>query len=298
MGKNSGVNVMQTGINLLIITGLSGAGKSVTMQALEDIGFFCVDNLPPSLIPKFADLIVQSQNVMKVGLVCDMRGGAFFKDLFDALEELDRKSLEVNYQIVYLEADDSTIVRRFKETRRRHPLAVDGRIVEGIAEERKMLDDMRGKADIIINTSNLKANDLRQEILNRFSQLDQQHLKVDIMSFGFKHGMPIEVDMVFDVRFLPNPHYVDHLRPKTGRDQDVYDYVMKWPITNTFYDKMQDMVDFLLPQFRKEGKTQVVIGIGCTGGKHRSVALAERLHEHIRERGEWTSVVHRDHEKR
>ncbi|MCX7571018.1 RNase adapter RapZ [Tumebacillus sp. DT12] len=290
---------MQTGINLLIITGLSGAGKSVTVQALEDIGFFCVDNLPPALIPKFGDLIAQSQGkVTKVGLVCDMRGGDFFKDLFDALKELEQRGhQEINYQIVFLEADDSTIVRRFKETRRRHPLAKDGRVVEGIAEERKMLDEIRGKADIILNTSNLKASELRAEILGRFSQIDEQHLKVDIMSFGFKHGVPIEADLVFDVRFLPNPHYVDSLRPLTGKHPDVYEYVMKWPITSAFVHKLEDMIDFLLPQFRKEGKTQVVIGIGCTGGKHRSVALAETLYKHLKDRDEWATVVHRDHEK-
>ncbi|MGZ4031004.1 MAG: RNase adapter RapZ [Tumebacillaceae bacterium] len=289
---------MQAGINLLIITGVSGAGKSVMMQALEDIGFFCVDNLPPALIPKFGDLIVQSQGkVTKVGLVCDMRGGAFFEDLYEALQDLDTKSNEIHYQIVYLEADDSTIVRRYKETRRRHPLAKDGRVVEGIAEERKILEEIRGKADLIINTSNLKASELREDIMGRFSQIDQQHLKVDIMSFGFKHGVPIEADMIFDVRFLPNPHYVDHLRPLTGKTQDVYDYVMKWPITEAFLHKLTDMIDFLLPQFRKEGKTQIVIGIGCTGGKHRSVALSEFLYNHVKERGEWASVVHRDCDK-
>ncbi|HEU4962717.1 MAG TPA: RNase adapter RapZ [Bacilli bacterium] len=288
---------MQTGINLLIITGLSGAGKSVTMQALEDIGFFCVDNLPPALIPKFADLIVQSQGkVTKVGLVCDLRSGDFFRDLFSSLQELESRS-HINYQILFLEADDGTIVRRFKETRRRHPMAHDGRIVDGIQEERRMLEEIRGKADLIINTSYLKSSDLRQEIVNRFSHVDDQHMRVDVMSFGFKHGVPIEADMIFDVRFLPNPHYVDSLRPHTGKHPDVYDYVMKWPVTTTFLNKLIDMVDFLLPQFAKEGKTHVVIGIGCTGGKHRSVALAETLYQHIQER-EWASVVHRDADKR
>ena len=288
---------MQAGINLLIITGLSGAGKSVTVQALEDIGFFCVDNLPPALIPKFGELMIQSQGkITKVALVCDMRGGDFFKDLFHSLEELEKKSNDIQYQIVFLEADDSTIIRRFKETRRRHPLAKDGRMVEGITDERKTLEEIRGKADIIINTTNLKAADLRKDILNRFSQIDQQHLKVDIMSFGFKHGVPIEADMIFDVRFLPNPHYVDHLRPLTGMNNEVKDYVMKWPVTMAFVSKLHDMMDFLLPQFRKEGKTHVVIGIGCTGGKHRSVTLAEELYTHIKDR-EWASVVHRDFEK-
>ncbi|MGZ4112437.1 MAG: RNase adapter RapZ, partial [Tumebacillaceae bacterium] len=217
--------------------------------------------------------------------------------LYEALQDLDTKSSDIHYQIVYLEADDSTIVRRYKETRRRHPLAKDGRVVEGIAEERKILEEIRGKADLIINTSNLKASELREDIMGRFSQIDQQHLKVDIMSFGFKHGVPIEADMIFDVRFLPNPHYVDHLRPLTGKTQDVYDYVMKWPITEAFLHKLTDMIDFLLPQFRKEGKTQIVIGIGCTGGKHRSVALSEFLYNHVKERGEWASVVHRDCDK-
>jgi UPF0042 nucleotide-binding protein len=289
---------MQAGINLLIITGMSGAGKTVTVQALEDIGFFCVDNLPPALIPKFGEMMIQSQGKLnRVGLVCDLRGGDFFKDLFHSLEELEKKSDEIHYQIVYLEADDSTLIRRFKETRRRHPLAKDGRIVDGIAEEHRILEEIRGKADIIINTSNMKSSELRAEVVKRFSNLEQQQLKIEITSFGFKHGVPLDADMVFDVRFLPNPYYVDHLRPLTGQHQDVSEYVMKWPITNAFYHKLTDMIDFLLPQFRKEGKAQVVIGIGCTGGKHRSVTLAEQLYKYLKDRGEWVSVTHRDSER-
>jgi RNase adapter protein RapZ len=282
--------------NLLIITGLSGAGKTVAVQSLEDLGYFCIDNLPPALIPKFAELIVQSQGkIAKVALVCDIRGGDFFTTLFEALREIEEQ-YGIPYHILFLETNDETLVRRYKETRRRHPLAPDGRVIDGITKERKMLEEIRGRADIIIDTSNLKPQELKNSIVKRFSSQEEQHPAITIVSFGFKYGIPIDADLVFDVRFLPNPHYVDSLRPKTGQDPEVYDYVMKWPTTKQFVEKLVDLIDFLLPQFKKEGKSQIVIGIGCTGGKHRSVAIAEMLYDHLRHE-EGVQVSHRDMKK-
>jgi UPF0042 nucleotide-binding protein len=282
--------------NLLIITGLSGAGKTVAVQSLEDLGYFCIDNLPPALIPKFAELIVQSQGkIAKVALVCDIRGGDFFTTLFEALREIEEQ-YGIPYHILFLETNDETLVRRYKETRRRHPLAPDGRVIDGITKERKMLEEIRGRADIIIDTSNLKPQELKNSIVKRFSSQEEQHPAITIVSFGFKYGIPIDADLVFDVRFLPNPYYVDSLRPKTGQDPEVYDYVMKWPTTKQFVEKLVDLIDFLLPQFKKEGKSQIVIGIGCTGGKHRSVAIAEMLFDHMRHE-EGVQVSHRDMKK-
>jgi RNase adapter protein RapZ len=283
-------------VHVVILTGLSGAGKTVALQSLEDIGFFSIDNLPPALIPKLGELVIQSGGkVSKIALVCDLRGRALGQDLFEALKELEEKS-GITAQILYLEADDDVLVRRYKETRRRHPMSPDGRIPEGIAKERRKLEEMRGRADWIIDTSDLKPSELKQKIVQRFSNLDEQKLNVNIVSFGFKHGVPIDADMVFDVRFLPNPHYVESLRPLTGKDKDVSEYVMKWPVTQQFLEKLFDLVDFLLPQFQKEGKNQAVIAIGCTGGQHRSVAVAELLYQHLKQ-NESVRVTHRDCDK-
>ncbi|BCJ87945.1 RNase adapter RapZ [Effusibacillus dendaii] len=287
---------MHTSVKILVLTGLSGAGKSVALQCFEDLGFFCIDNLPPALIPKLGDLVYQSDGkVAKVALVCDLRARAFDKELFDAVKELEEHS-GITCQVIYMEADDETLVSRYKETRRRHPLAPEGRITEGIARERKKLEEMRGRADWIINTSRMKPTELRNQIIERFSYADESKLNIQILSFGFKHGVPIDADLVFDVRFLPNPHYVESLRPLTGKNQEVYDYVMKWPVTQQFVEKLIDMVDFLLPHFEKEGKQQVVIAIGCTGGQHRSVSIAELLYNHLQKKG-MVVVIHRDCEK-
>ncbi|GIM45286.1 nucleotide-binding protein YvcJ [Collibacillus ludicampi] len=287
---------MNQTVHVVILTGLSGAGKTVALQSLEDIGFFSIDNLPPALIPKLGELVIQSGGkVSKIALVCDLRGRALGQDLFEALKELEEKS-GITAQILYLEADDDVLVRRYKETRRRHPMSPDGRIPEGIAKERRKLEEMRGRADWIIDTSDLKPSELKQRIVQRFSNLDEQKLNVNIVSFGFKHGVPIDADLVFDVRFLPNPHYVESLRPLTGKDKDVSEYVMKWPVTQQFLEKLFDLVDFLLPQFQKEGKNQAVIAIGCTGGQHRSVAVAELLYQHLKQ-NESVRVTHRDCDK-
>ncbi|MCI0182751.1 MAG: RNase adapter RapZ [Acidibacillus sp.] len=286
---------MAQGVRMLIITGMSGAGKTVAVQCLEDLGFFCVDNLPPVLIFKFSELVRQSDGTIKrVALVCDPRGGEFFETLFEALEELDEQS-SVEYQILYLEADDETLVRRYKASRRRHPMAPEhGRIVEGIARERDMLQEVRARANIVVNTSRLKPAELKEILAKRYGASGRgDELTVNLLSFGFKYGLPIDADLVFDVRFLPNPYYVEKLRPHTGQDPDVYEYVMQWPATQEFMKKLLEMIDFLLPQYSKEGKSQIVVGIGCTGGRHRSVAIAERLREHL-QKSHTVMVSHRD----
>ncbi|MFC7439927.1 RNase adapter RapZ [Laceyella putida] len=282
--------------NLVVITGMSGAGKSVAMQSLEDNGFFCVDNLPPVLLPKFAELLEQSQgNLNRVALVIDLRGREFFSSLFETLDQLEEWH-GIQHQILFLDADDQTLVRRYKETRRRHPLSPDGTPLDGILQERKLLEELKGRAHQIIDTSRLKPAELKEKIVNRFVHVEPNRMTVTFMSFGFKHGIPIDADLVFDVRFLPNPHYVDSLRPQTGKDADVAEYVMKWADTKQFVEKMIDLFQFLIPQYHREGKQQLVVGIGCTGGKHRSVALAETFHSKFQEQFH-CRVAHRDIEK-
>lgn len=262
---------------LVIITGMSGAGKTIAVQSLEDLGFFCVDNLPPVLIPKFAELIEQSNGkIGKVALVIDLRGREFFTALTESLRYLN-ENYTLTYEILFLDATDSVLVQRYKESRRRHPLAPDGAPLEGIFQERKLLQELKGLSTQAIDTSNLKPAQLKETIISRFTNLETAGISVNVISFGFKYGIPIDADLIFDVRFLPNPHYVDSLRPNTGQDPEVYDYVMKWSETQEFLTKLLDMLQFLIPQYMKEGKSQVVVGIGCTGGKHRSVAIAEYL---------------------
>ncbi|MFT9488521.1 MAG: RNase adapter RapZ [Tepidibacillus sp.] len=283
-------------LHLIIITGMSGAGKTVAIQSLEDLGFYCVDNLPPVLIPKFVDLMVQSGGkINRAALVIDLRGREFFETLSDALEALEQSD-KLYLQILFLDADDKTLVRRYKETRRRHPLSNESSPIEGITAERKLLDELKGKASQIIDTSLLKPSELKEKMITRFSDIDQNRFSVNMMSFGFKYGVPIDADLIFDVRFLANPHYIDSLRPQTGLDQPVYDYVMKWPETKEFLNKLMDLLTFLVPKYQQEGKSQVVIGIGCTGGKHRSVAITEYIAKFLQ--SEWhVSTNHRDIEK-
>ncbi len=284
-----------TTATMVIITGLSGAGKTIAVQSLEDLGFFCVDNLPPVLIPKFAELIEQSNGkIGKVALVIDLRGREFFAALSESLNYL-KNHLTIHSEILFLEASDEVLVQRYKESRRRHPLAPEGMPLDGIRLERKMLDDLRSAATQIIDTSTTKPAKLKQTIISRFSHLETNRLSVNITSFGFKYGIPIDADLIFDVRFLPNPHYIDTLRPHTGQDSDVYEYVMKWPETQAFLTKLLDMLHFLIPQYRNEGKSQVIIGIGCTGGKHRSVAISEYLGRMLgTSETETVRVSHRD----
>ncbi|OAT72342.1 RNase adapter RapZ [Parageobacillus thermoglucosidasius] len=292
MSKGSANN-----IQVVIITGMSGAGKTVAIQSFEDLGFFCVDNLPPTLLPKFLELMKESGNKMnKVALVMDLRSRDFFDSLFTALDDLAEQSW-VTPQILFLDANDSTLVARYKETRRTHPLAPNGLPLEGIRLERKLLEELKGRAQIIYDTSDLKPRELREKILQQFSSHAQQTFTVNVMSFGFKYGVPIDADLVFDVRFLPNPHYIEHMRPKTGLDEEVSSYVLKWGETQKFLEKLIDLLTFMLPHYKREGKSQLVIAIGCTGGQHRSVAIAEYIARHFANDYK-THVSHRDMERR
>jgi RNase adapter protein RapZ len=282
---------------IVIITGMSGAGKTVAIQSFEDLGFFCVDNLPPTLLPKFLELMKESGNKMnKVALVMDLRGREFFDHLFKALDDLGESSW-ITPQVLFLEADDETLVRRYKETRRKHPLAPTGLPLEGIQHERHLLSELKGRAQIIYNTSTMKPRELREKILTEFSINRKAMFTVNVLSFGFKHGIPIDADLVFDVRFLPNPHYIDHMRPLTGLDEEVSGYVLKWTETNKFLEKVTDLLTFMLPHYKREGKAQLVIAIGCTGGQHRSVALAETI-GHTFEKDYQIQISHRDIDKR
>ncbi|MUK89108.1 RNase adapter RapZ [Ornithinibacillus sp. L9] len=282
---------------LVIITGMSGAGKTVAIQSFEDLGYYCVDNLPPTLLPKFLELMRDStNNIHKVALVMDLRGREFFDSLFEALDVLgDEDWLEEH--ILFLDAKDEQLVSRYKETRRSHPLAIDDLPLNGIKQERKILDELRGRAQRIIDTTNLKPKELREKIINAYTEEKEDIFSVHFVSFGFKYGLPIDADLVFDVRFLPNPHYVANLQPLTGLNPDVSSYVFKWSDAQKFQEKVMDLLTFMLPQYKKEGKSQLVVAIGCTGGQHRSVALAEYFSKQLAA-NYITHVSHRDIDKR
>ncbi len=279
---------------LVIITGMSGAGKTQVVRAMEDLGYFCVDNLPPMLIPKFAELCVQSAGrVSKIALVVDIRGGEFFDTLVQVLEDLETQGFM--YEILFLEASDETLIRRYKESRRRHPMAPFGRVSEGISRERERLEHIRGRATHIIDTSDLATSQLKEKITALFAgERESDRMTVTVVSFGFKYGIPLDADMVFDVRFLPNPFYVESLRRKSGKETDVSDYIGKWPITHQFLDKLGSLIDFLVPNYVKEGKGQLIIAVGCTGGLHRSVFVAEKIYEGLKKKGYRVGVEHRD----
>lgn len=282
---------------LIIITGMSGAGKTVAVQSFEDLGYYCVDNLPPTLIPKFLELMKDStNNVRKVALVIDLRGREFFNALYKALDAIGSEEW-LDEHVLFLDAKDEVLVSRYKETRRSHPLNVGGLPLTGIREERKILDELRGRSQKIIDTSNFAPKALREKIHKLYAGEKEEVFSVHFVSFGFKYGIPIDADLVFDVRFLPNPFYIKDMRPLTGLDSEVRDYVFKWADTRTFNDKLLDLFRFMIPQYKKEGKSQVVIAIGCTGGQHRSVALTEHytdvLHEQVQ-----THITHRDIQKR
>ncbi len=278
--------------NFVIITGLSGAGKSNAVKVFEDLGYFCVDNLPAPLIPKFVELCLQSDGkVNKIALVIDIRGDLFLNDLDRNLKELD--NMNVPYQILFLEASDEILIQRFKETRRNHPLSPQGTISEGIALERQKLSELRGRAHKIIDTSRLKTNELRSELRSQWAEFSTE-LSVSIITFGYKHGIPIDTDLLMDVRFIPNPFYVPELRPLTGRDPAVQEYVFQSPESQEFIQKFSDLLKFLLPNYSKEGKTHITIGIGCTGGQHRSIALGIKIGQILEQEGYHVNVKHRD----
>ncbi len=278
------------GVSFVIITGLSGAGKSVALRAMEDLGYFCIDNLPPALIPRFAQLLGAPENLVdRVALVIDVRGGAFFHRIRESLAEI-----EGDVAVLFLEADDATLIRRFKETRRRHPLGSEGSISEVLHRERTLLYDLRGRATHVIDTSEMHPGDLRKRVFQLFSEGDHRPGPyVSVVSFGFKNGIPSDADLVFDVRFLPNPHYDEDLRPLTGLDERVWDFVDSSPLTREFFGRLLEFLDFLIPHYRAEGKTQLVVALGCTGGRHRSVVLARMLGDHLRTRSLSVTVEHR-----
>lgn len=268
-------------MNFVIVTGMSGSGKSEAMSIFEDLGYYCIDNLPPELIPKIYELSIQSQGTMnKVALGIDIRGYKFIQSLQASLDFIDSQT--TNSEILFLDCSDEILVRRYKITRRRHPLSTEDNIINGISKEREILSPFKRKSKITIDTTNMTVKDLRESIMDAFQTGTRaKNLTVSVTSFGFKHGIPIDADLVFDVRFLPNPYYIPELKEKTGDFQEVRDYVMDSPQSHEFLKKLQEMIEFLLPQYDKEGKTHLVVAIGCTGGKHRSVTFANLMYDYL-----------------
>lgn len=281
----------------LIITGMSGAGKTQVMRTLEDLDYFCVDNLPPTFIPKFMEICMQSQGKsskgLKLALVVDIRGGKFFEELAGVLDKLENNS--VKYELLFLDASDATLIKRYKETRRRHPLGTRGGLSASIDKERKVLSTVRDKASLIIDTSDLTNDQLRKKIIAAYGKDGGlPPMNIVIQSFGFKHGVPMDCDMLLDVRFLPNPFYVPELKQLCGNDQSVIDFISKKAVTKEFEKKLEDLTQFLLPLYVKEGKSQLMVGVGCTGGRHRSVYIANLIGAWIKKSGYSVQVVHRD----
>lgn len=278
----------------MIITGLSGAGKSQAVRCLEDLGYYCVDNLPPSLLPKFIELCLQSDGkIPRIALVIDIRGGRFFDSLFESLDSLNQQG--IYYEILFLEAADEILVRRFKESRRRHPLSPLGRVLEGIAQERQRLEELRGRANKIIDTSNLSVHELKEQITELFgSRSVGSQITLSVTSFGYKYGILMDADLVMDVRFLPNPYYVEGLRELTGTDERVKKFVLGHEVTRSFITQFIQLLKFLIPHYIAEGKTHLGIAIGCTGGQHRSVVMAIEIGEALGEMGYPVLVKHRD----
>ncbi len=284
-------------MEFVIVTGLSGAGKTRAMHAMEDIGFYCVDNLPPALIPVFYDLCLKSEGIGRAAVVTDTRGGEMFMSFFTAMESLKRDGKP--YQILFLDSSDPVLVHRFKETRRKHPLSdeLNGSLEQAVKLERDMLQLVKESAGFVIDTSGLSPAQLKSRIAELFLNSAGDSLSVHCISFGFKFGVPMEADLVFDVRCLPNPFYDEALRPMTGLDPEVRDYVMEKEETKGFVERFTDMVDYLLPLYAREGKSQLVIAVGCTGGHHRSVALAQFMRDYLVDQGVRASVTHRDIQK-
>ncbi len=282
-------------MKLVIVTGMSGAGKVSALKILEDLGFYCVDNLPIPLLSTFAELVsTQSMEITKAAIGIDIRNGNGLRDMDAHLEQM--KKAGYPYEILFMDASDAVLIRRYKESRRAHPMTGDQRIEKGIEEERRQLAFLKEEADYIIDTSQLLIRELNQNLKQIFVENQKfENMTVTILSFGFKHGLPTDADLIFDVRFLPNPYYVENLRMKTGNDREVQDYVMNCPQAGVFMEKLTDMILFLIPNYVLEGKNRLVIGIGCTGGKHRSVTIANRLYEQVAAHTEYSvKIEHRD----
>ena len=279
-------------INLLIVTGMSGAGKSVVLNSLEDVGYHCIDNFPPKLLPKLTDLIITtSEQSVNLAVVIDLRSLDF--DSIDEMVYFLQDSHLVNVHVLYLDASDDILVKRYKETRRTHPLSRDTNLLDGIQKERELLKPIYDISNVVTDTSKLAAKELKQQIITDYSVLEEDYFTVTFMSFGFKHGTPIDTDVMFDVRFLPNPFYIETMRTQTGLDSDVYDYVMGFEETQTFLTKLVDLLQFLIPRYKDEGKSQIIIGVGCTGGQHRSVSIARYLADELKTEYK-TNARHRD----
>lgn len=282
-------------MRFVVVTGMSGGGKSTALRMLEDMGYYCVDNLPVFLIEKFIELVsMPGSEITEVALGLDVRAGQSFAEASKVLMTL--KETGHNIEILYMESDDSALMKRYKESRRVHPLAMDGSVSDGIAKERKALEKIKTNADYIIDTSNLLTRELKTELERIFINNEEYNsLMVTVMSFGFKYGIPVDADLVFDVRFLPNPYYIEELKPLTGNDAPVQEFVMSSDESKMFLDKLEDMIKFLIPNYVKEGKYRLVIGIGCTGGQHRSVTLANALYDRLKEKGHYgIKLYHRD----
>jgi UPF0042 nucleotide-binding protein len=285
---------MPDSITFVVVTGMSGAGKSFAIKCLEDMGFFCVDNLPTTLIPTFADLTMRStHSPPRVALGVDVRAGEYLPHLIDAIAELRVRGHSV--EVLFLEASDEALVRRYHETRRRHPLAGEGQVLDGILAERKALAHLREIADRITDTSSLTVHQLKELLVAQYgSPHARPRLAPSLISFGFKHGIPMDADLVFDIRFLPNPHFVDGLRPLDGRDARVSEFIFKHEESRELLRRLEDLLDFLLPAYQREGKAYLTVAIGCTGGRHRSVSVVEELRRFLESRGFRPTVVHRD----
>lgn len=282
-------------MRFVVVTGMSGGGKQTAMKMLEDIGFYCVDNLPVPLVPTFAELLIQpGSEIRKVAVGLDIRSDQAFGDIMKALGQLEE--MGVSYEVLFMDASDSVLLKRYKESRRMHPIDGHGPIEESIRKERDILKEIHEKADYVFDTSSLLTRELKEELDRIFVRNEAYNsLMITIMSFGFKNGIPLDADLVFDVRFLPNPFYIDELKMKTGNEREVYDYVMSFDEAGTFLDKLTDMLEFLIPNYVKEGKYRLVIGIGCTGGKHRSVTLANALYDRMKHKGNYgLTLVHKD----
>ena len=284
---------MANKMELVIITGMSGAGKTVAIQSFEDMGYYCIDNMPPNLIPTFLKLIQSVHKFDKLALVMDLRSQLFFQEIYDAIEYVEDKTA-IESRILFLDATDEELVSRYKETRRSHPLAKQGRTIDGILEERNFLNEIRLRAGECIDTTHTTPRELRQQLMDKFGEKEAEPFHVELISFGFKNGLPIDADIVMDVRFLPNPYYDEELRPLRGTDEEVYDFVMRQPETEDFYNLFMNLINYTLPGYRREGKSSLTIAIGCTGGHHRSVALIERMAKQIEAAGYPVNITHRD----
>ncbi len=280
-------------MKITVVTGMSGSGKTRAIRYLEDMGYFCIDNMPPVLIPKFTEMLTLANGKFNnVAIVVDIRVGDMINQLVEQVLTLRKNNYDV--KLLFLNADDETLVKRYKETRRSHPLENSKGLLASIEQERKILSRLLTEADYVIDTTGLKSSELPEKLKDIFSSKTANDFEVNVMSFGFKYGMPLDADLVFDVRCFPNPFYIEELKPKTGKDKEVQDYVMSFPAAVEFVEKLIDMLDFLLPLYIEEGKSSVTIAIGCTGGKHRSVTMANKLGEYFKKTEYETNVNHRD----